>query len=91
MVGRDSFRGTGDLPAVNIGTTPANDMLLVEGDAHIDMPEGMEAVHADVRYSHYLRSFALSSEEVDKIDANFGDGVLILRIPRRPETRPRKK
>lgn len=66
-------------------------MLLVEGDARIYMPEGMEVVHADMRHSHYRRSFALSSElEVDKIDASLRDGVLNVRIPKRPEIRPRK-
>ena len=83
-----------DMPGVSregLNIEVDNDMLLVEGVARIDMPEGMEAVHADMRYSHYRRSFALSSElEVDKIDASLRDGVLNVRIPKRPEIRPRK-
>ena len=83
-----------DMPGVSregLNIEVDKDMLLVEGDARIDMPEGMEAVHADVRSSHYRRSFALSSElEVDKIEASLREGMLNLRIPKRPETRPRK-
>ena len=83
-----------DMPGVSserLNIEVDKDMLLVEGDARIDMAEGMEAVHADVRVTHYRRSFALSSElEADKIDASLKDGVLNLRIPKRPEVRPRK-
>ena len=55
------------------------------------MPEDMEALYADVRYTRYERSFALSRElDVEKIDGNLKDGVLTLRIPKREEHRPRK-
>jgi HSP20 family protein len=65
--------------------------LVIEGDAAIDMPPGMEALHADVRSTHYRRSFVLSGElETDRIEASLKDGVLSLRIPKRAEYRPRK-
>ena len=67
------------------------DRLDVEAEMRIDMPENMEALYADVRSTRYQRTFALSGElETDKIDANLKDGVLTLRIPKRPEVRPRK-
>jgi HSP20 family molecular chaperone IbpA len=67
------------------------DTLLVEGDAQIDMPAGMEALYADVRITHYRRSFTLSGElEPEKIEASLKDGVLTVRIPKRAELRPRK-
>jgi HSP20 family molecular chaperone IbpA len=67
------------------------DTLLVEGEAHIQMPEGMEALYADVRHTRYRRTFTLSSElDIDRIDAGLKDGVLTLRIPKREQARPRK-
>ena len=83
-----------DMPGVSrecLNIEVDKDMLLVEGDARVDMPDGMEAVHADVRSTQYRRSFALSSElEVDEIDASLKDVVLNIHIPMRPEVQPRK-
>ncbi len=65
--------------------------LSIEGKADIPMPEGMEAIHADVRSTRYQRSFSLSSElDGSKIDATLTDGVLTLRIPKREQFQPRK-
>jgi HSP20 family molecular chaperone IbpA len=67
------------------------DSLLIEGDIQFSMPEGMEALYADVRATRYSRSFALSRElDTDNVDASLKDGVLTLRIPKRAEVRPRK-
>lgn len=64
--------------------------LTIEGTAAIDMPKGMEPVHADVKSTRYSRSFVLSGElETDAIDAKLKDGVLTIRIPKRREFRPR--
>jgi HSP20 family protein len=65
--------------------------LTIQGEAMIDMPEGMEAIHAEVHSTRYSRSFVLSGElETDAIDAQLKDGVLTIRIPKRREFRPRK-
>ena len=65
--------------------------LTIEGDAVVEMPKGMKAIHADVQSTHYSRSFVLSGElETDAIDAKLKDGVLTIRIPKRREYRPRK-
>ena len=67
------------------------DRLDVEAEMRIDMPQNMEALYADVQSMRYQRTFALSGElETDKIDASLKDGVLTLRIPKRPEIRPRR-
>jgi len=83
-----------DMPGVSkdsLNLQVDKDSLIVEGDARIDMPEGMEALYADVRSTRYRRSFALSGElETERIDATLKDGVLRVRIPKRAEARPRK-
>ena len=83
-----------DMPGVDkehLNLEVANDALTVEGEVTIDMPEGMEALYADVRSTRYRRSFGLSGElETGEIDATLKDGVLRVRIPKRAEARPRK-
>jgi HSP20 family molecular chaperone IbpA len=83
-----------DMPGVSgdrLNLHVENDSLVVEGEGSIDMPEGMEALYADVRATRYRRSFALSSElETDGIEASLRDGVLRVRIPKRAEVRPRR-
>jgi HSP20 family molecular chaperone IbpA len=83
-----------DLPGVsneNLNIHVDKDTLLIEAEASISMPENMEAFYADVRATHYRRSFSLSPElETEKIDASIKDGVLSLHIPKREEFKPRK-
>ncbi len=66
--------------------------LLVEGRIGISpQDEAQQPLYADVRSAVYRRSFMLSNEfEASKIDANLKDGVLTVRIPKRPELRPRR-
>jgi HSP20 family molecular chaperone IbpA len=83
-----------DMPGVSrdrLNIQVDSDSLTVEGKAEIPMPEGMEAVYADVRSTLYRRSFSLSSElDVDRIDASLKDGLLTVRIPKREKFQPRK-
>lgn len=65
--------------------------LVVEGEAQIAMPEGMEAVYADIRSTRYRRSFALTNElDTGRTEAALKDGVLTIRIPKRAELKPRR-
>jgi len=83
-----------DMPGVtreHLNIEVDRDALTIEGDARIDMPEGMEALYADVRSTVYRRSFALSGElDTDTIKASLRDGVLNVYIPKRAELQPRK-
>ena len=68
-----------------------SDTLTIEGMAEIPMPEGMDAIYADIRAKRYQRSFSLSRElDTGRIEANLKDGVLTLRIPKREEHKPRR-
>lgn len=68
-----------------------SDNLTIEGRAEIPMPEGMDAMYADIRSTRYQRSFSLSRElDTERIEAGLKDGVLTLQIPKREEHRPRR-
>ena len=63
--------------------------LTIEGEVQFDLPGRVEALYADVRSTHYRRSFVLSRElDTQKIEANLKDGVLTVRIPKRAELTP---
>lgn len=65
--------------------------LAIEGQAAIDMLEGMESLHADVHTTRFRRSFTLSNEiDAGNINAEMNDGVLTLHLPKRAELQPRK-
>jgi HSP20 family molecular chaperone IbpA len=83
-----------DLPGVSrdrLNIQVDKDTLAIEAQASIDVPENMEALYADLRATHFRRSFTLSHElEAEQISAQMKDGVLTLRIPKRAELQPRK-
>lgn len=67
------------------------DTLTIEGEISLDMPEGMEATHAEVSRPRYRRAFTLSKElDSAKVSAVFNHGVLKLRIPKAEHAQPRR-
>ncbi len=83
-----------DMPGVakdQLNLQTNRNALTIEGNARLDMRQGMEALYADVRSTLYRRSFVLSDElDTDKTEASLKDGVLTVRIPKRMELRPRR-
>lgn len=84
-----------DMPGVSkerLNIQSDRNNLVVEGEVKISMPEDTESLHADIRSTHYRRSFSLSGEQLDtdKVEASLKDGVLRIEIPKRAEMRPRK-
>ena len=83
-----------DMPGVSkdgLSIQADRNSLVIEGNAVIDVPAAMDAIHAEVQATRYRRSFALSGElDAERIEATLKDGVLTLRIPKRAEFRPRK-
>lgn len=67
------------------------DTLTIEGELALDIPEGMDATHAEVSLPRYRRVFTLSKElDTAKVSAEFNHGVLKLRIPKAEHAQPRK-
>jgi HSP20 family protein len=83
-----------DLPGVSkdrLNVRVERGTLIVEGDLEIALPEQVQAVYADIRSTRYLRRFALSDElDSEAIEASLKDGVLMVRIPKRAESKPRR-
>lgn len=83
-----------DLPGVardRLDVKVESGHLLIEGDIAVDSPADLNIMYAEVRGGSYRRSFALSNElDPAKVEANLKDGVLVIRIPRTEQARPRR-
>ena len=90
----DGITLVADMPGVTkerLAIEVDKDTLVIDGEAKLDVPEGIKPLYADVRATRYRRSFAISSElDVENIEATLKDGVLNLRLHKRPESKPRK-
>jgi HSP20 family protein len=84
-----------DMPGVSkdrLDIQSDRNSLVIEGEIEISMPQDTESLHADIRSTHYRRSFSLSGEQLDTqaVAASLKDGVLRIDIPKRAELQPRK-
>lgn len=83
-----------DLPGVpkdRLSLHVEADTLTLEGEVALATPEGMDATHVEVVSPRYRRVFTLSKElDTAKVSAEFGQGVLKLRIPKAEHAQPRK-
>jgi HSP20 family molecular chaperone IbpA len=90
----DGFSIVLDMPGVTkdrLTVRADRNELVIEGEASIDMPAGMEAAYAEVRSAHYRRTFVLTNElDCDAVEASMKDGVLSIRVPKRAELKPRQ-
>jgi HSP20 family molecular chaperone IbpA len=83
-----------DLPGVSkdrLDVRVEAETLLIEGELGLPTPEGMSASHAEVGVTRYRRTFTLSKElDAEKVDAEFSQGVLRVRIPKAESAQPRR-
>jgi len=83
-----------DMPGVSkerLSVQADKNALVIEGEVQFAMPQGMEALYAEIQSTRYRRSFTLSGElDAEKTVANVSNGVLSVSIPKRAELRPRK-
>lgn len=67
------------------------EQLTIEGDLALSAPAGLEISHAEVTLARYRRTFTLSKElDAERIEAEFAQGVLRVRIPRVEQAQPRR-
>ena len=83
-----------DLPGVprdKLNLRVEGDQLNIEGEIALALPQGMQSQHAEVRLQRYRRAFTLSKElDADKVNAEFAQGLLRVRIPKAEHAQPRK-
>ncbi|MDI5933454.1 Hsp20/alpha crystallin family protein [Halomonas kalidii] len=83
-----------DLPGVkreSLSIEVDNNVLSLEGEIQIDMPEGISATYAEVRAQRFARRFTLSHEiDGDAIEARVDNGVLHLVLPKKDSHRTRR-
>lgn len=83
-----------DLPGVprdRLNVRVEGDTLLIDADLVLDVPQSMQASHAEVQRTHYRRAFTLSRElDPAKVAAELSQGVLRVRIPKAEHAQPRR-
>ncbi|WP_104203226.1 Hsp20/alpha crystallin family protein [Billgrantia saliphila] len=83
-----------DLPGVtpeSLSIEVDNNLLSLEGEIRLEMPEGMSAIYAEVRAQRFARRFTLSHEiDSDAIEARIENGVLHLQLPKKPSHQRRR-
>jgi HSP20 family protein len=83
-----------DLPGVSkerLNLQVDGETLTIEGEMNLEMPQGMEATHAEVSVPRFRRVFSLSKElDTGKLSAELKQGVLKLHIQKAEHAKPRK-
>jgi HSP20 family protein len=90
-----NFVMTADLPGVepkDVDIEVEGNLLTIKGEKRVTKEHKEERIQiAERRYGAFERSFALpSSADPEKVTAEFHQGVLTVRIAKRPEARGKK-
>jgi HSP20 family protein len=90
----DAMVITADLPglkAEDVDVTVEDGILSIRGERKLEEASEGEAYHRVERlYGIFERTFTLpNSVDVDKIDARFSNGEMVLTLPKREESKPR--
>ena len=90
----DGIRLLADMPGVDQASadiTVENNVLTIQGTAHVVPPDGHQLVGQEYGVGRYRRDFTLSSAvDVNGIKARVRHGVLEVTIPKRDEVKTRK-
>lgn len=88
----DALKLVADMPGVtheSLNVELDNNVLSLEGNISLNMPEGLSALHAEVRGQRFARRFNLSHEvDGDAITARIVNGVLTVTLPKKIAIEP---
>jgi HSP20 family molecular chaperone IbpA len=83
-----------DLPGVpreKLHLHVESDLLRIEGEIDLSIPEGLQSSHTEVGLARFERVFTLSKDlAAEKITAELSQGVLKLQIPKAEHAQPRR-
>jgi HSP20 family protein len=75
----------------NVQISCENGALTIRGERWMEAPDGYQARTRERMPFRFTRTFNLAHElDIEQTDAKIENGVLTLRIPRRPEAQPRQ-
>jgi HSP20 family protein len=92
----NAYEITAELPGIdekNVEVKLANGMLTIKGEKKEDKEEKQKDYYvSERRYGSFQRSFRIpDGVDVEKIEANFQKGVLMLILPKKPEVQKSEK
>ncbi len=83
-----------EMPGVDektIDVTLDNDVLTLRGQVNYELPEGYELVYNEYDLGDYERSFTVNEAiDVDKIEAEYHNGVLTVKLPKAEPVKAKK-
>jgi HSP20 family molecular chaperone IbpA len=90
----DEIHLRANMPGVDqhsVEVTVENNVLTVEGQAHIDEPQGHELAGQEYAVGKYRRDFTLSNDvDAGAVKARMQHGVLELTLPKREEVKKKQ-
>ncbi|MEA2117691.1 Hsp20/alpha crystallin family protein [Halovibrio sp. HP20-50] len=90
----DAIKLVADMPGVtneSLNVELDNNVLSLEGEISLNMPEGLSALHAEVSGQRFARRFNLSHEvDSDAVSATIVNGVLTVTLPKKDSHRTRR-
>lgn len=91
----DALIVTAEIPGIakdGVNVEVHKSILTISGEKKVEQADNENGVHRTERvYGAFKRSFSLpDSVSGDEVDASYKDGVLTVRLAKRPESKPRQ-